>query len=75
MNTTHPSKNRRRMIPIVISLVGVFGLLASLVMLSQPQSVSANSGDLGSAVNKYPAINGTRIDSCNLCHTIQHSLP
>jgi hypothetical protein len=38
-------------------------------MLNQPQLVAANSGDLSNAVSKYPAINGTRLDACVLCHT------
>jgi hypothetical protein len=53
---------------VMIVLSGLV-LLATVVWLSHPATVSANSNDLASVDAKYPNIVGTRIDSCSLCHT------
>jgi hypothetical protein len=53
---------------VLIVLSGLV-LLATMVWLSHPAMVSANSNDLASVEAKYPNIVGTRLDSCSLCHT------
>ena len=54
---------------LVIIVLSSLVLLATLVWLSHPANVSANSNDMASVEAKYPNIVGTRIDSCSLCHT------
>jgi len=54
---------------LVMIVLSSLVLLATVVWLSHPATVSANSNDLASVESKYPNIVGTRIDSCSLCHT------
>jgi hypothetical protein len=58
---------------VLIVLSGLV-LLATLVWLSHPAIVSANSNDLASVEAKYPNIVGTRLDTCSLCHTAPPTL-
>ena len=50
-------------------ITGALILLAVMVALSKPQSGSAAPGDLSSAVSKYPILNGSSLQTCDLCHT------
>ena len=52
----------------LISTGGIL-LLVAVYALSGTHKVLANSSDIANARSKYPAITGTRIDSCSLCHT------
>jgi hypothetical protein len=40
-----------------------------LLYLLAPGEGKANSGYMATATGKYPAISGTKLGSCNLCHT------
>jgi hypothetical protein len=53
---------------IIIGLTSLV-ILVGLVWLAQPGAVSAAGTDLGYVRTRYPGMAGTRIDTCNLCHT------
>ncbi|HEY3345578.1 MAG TPA: DNRLRE domain-containing protein, partial [Anaerolineaceae bacterium] len=55
--------------PYLGSLIGIVSILAVLILVSKPQAVTASSGNLSSAVSLYPAISGSKLNSCDLCHT------
>ena len=61
--------DRITQIRLILSLVGMLTLPVIIIMLSKIETVRAKSDDLNSAIAKYPHINNTTIDSCNLCHT------
>lgn len=52
-----------------IFITGSLVLLVVVYTLSRTTGASANSNDLSNAVSAYPSINGTRLDTCTLCHT------
>lgn len=54
---------------LAIILAGMWVLMGVVYLLSQTEAVQATSGELSLATTRYPGINGTRIDSCSLCHT------
>jgi len=64
-----PFKLRTILKVLLLLSIGVGMIIAALVFLSNPTPVSANTGDLGSIKTKYPKIAGSRLDTCNLCHT------
>jgi cytochrome c5 len=45
-----------------------------VVMIVLPEPVLARSNDLTAAVSRYPQIDNTDLDSCNLCHGSSYSL-
>jgi beta-glucanase (GH16 family) len=69
MNPFSSESPKRKLLPYLGSLVGIVAILTVLILVNQPQAVTASSGNLSQAVSKYPAINGTKLDSCDLCHT------
>lgn len=54
---------------VVLIVLGVLILLTVMIASSKPQSGSAAPGDLSSAVSKYPILNGSGLQTCDLCHT------
>lgn len=54
---------------MMLIIAGVLVLLMVMIASSEPQSGSAAPGDLGSAVSKYPNLNGSSLQTCDLCHT------
>jgi len=59
----------RRMLPLFLTLIGGTALLTSLAMLANPAPVSASSEDYPTALERYPEVVGTRLQTCALCHT------
>ena len=59
-----PAGQYAKVVPILVMLVSVAMGVAYL-----PRATVAQQGDLNSATSRYPAILGSRIESCNLCHT------
>jgi len=59
-----PAGQYAKVVPILVMLVSVAIGVAYL-----PRATVAQQGDLNSATSRYPAILGSRIESCNLCHT------
>ena len=54
---------------ILLIVAGVLLLLTAMIASSKPQSGSAAPGDLSSIVSKYPILNGSSLQTCDLCHT------
>jgi hypothetical protein len=60
----------RKRTKLSIALVFLSGLIAvSLTMVNRPTHVLAEAADLALVRAQYPVMSGSRIDSCNLCHT------
>lgn len=54
---------------LVMVILGGLTVIYAFYILAAPQPVYAKSTDLDTAVGKYPSISGTRLESCNLCHS------
>ena len=52
---------------VVLILVALVSVAIGIAYLPRP--AVAQQGDLNSATSRYPAIAGSRIDDCLLCHT------
>jgi hypothetical protein len=53
----------------MLIISGALILLAVMIASTAPQIGSAAPTDLGNAAVKYPIINGSAIQTCDLCHT------
>jgi hypothetical protein len=53
----------------MLIIIGTLMLVTAMIVSTEPQSSSAAPGDLSSAVSKYPNINGSSLQTCDLCHT------
>ena len=54
---------------IMLIITGTLMLLAAMIASTKPQTASATPNDLGSAVANYPSLNGSSLQTCDLCHT------
>ncbi len=54
---------------IQIGVILVALLAAAIGVISLPRAIVAAGSDLNRVVARYPAVVGSRIDSCDLCHT------
>jgi hypothetical protein len=54
--------------PLHLISAGVLLMMAAVLWLSTPGQVTAAGSDLTNAVTQYPELDGTRLDSCDLCH-------
>jgi len=67
-------KTHRTTLQLTLLVMAILALAAGFVLTNHPAAVSANGGDLDKALAKFPSLLGTRLDSCNLCHTSGSSL-
>jgi hypothetical protein len=51
-----------------IGLISLLTLAGLASIIARPQFAKANSNDMGLAESKYPAMVGSRIDTCSFCH-------
>ena len=54
---------------LLFGVAGLFALVAGLIIFTIPRQVQAQPADLSNVVIQYPAVDGTRLDTCTLCHT------
>lgn len=62
-------KLRKVLNRMTVSFAGALALFIIMAIFSKPQSGLAAAGDLSSAVSKYPNLNGSILQTCDLCHT------
>ncbi len=63
------SKERlRNAIRLGLIAAGVLAVLSAILLSVAPQTASAAPDDLSRAVAKYPALSGTMLQQCTLCH-------
>ena len=55
--------------PIIFTVAGALLLLAAMIFSSKPETGSAAPADLSSIVAKYPILNLSSLQTCDLCHT------
>ena len=63
---SHAQQKRKA---FAISVLGSILLVIGFLSFTRLTSVSANTPDVNNVHNRYPAMVGSRIDSCSLCHT------
>ena len=56
------------------ALVGAVLIALGVLMIVLPEPVLARTNDLMVAVNRYPQIDNTNLDSCDLCHGTSYNL-
>jgi hypothetical protein len=62
--------SRKKFNGTVFVLMALFGIVAvaTIILFTRLTTTSAAPGDLASAEGRYPAMVGSRIDTCSLCH-------
>jgi hypothetical protein len=60
--------HKQKLWGLLVSFGGALALAVAMIAISTPQTVRAQPPDLASAISKYPNIDTTAIDSCDLCH-------
>ncbi len=69
MNAWFTMKTGRKLLPLALIVLGCLVTLVVFFMLNRPFPADASSGYLTNAESTYPNIKGTKLNSCNLCHT------
>jgi len=69
MNHLFIQKPRRKLIPLIIVSLASLAVFSGLYLSQQPIPAQAAGGDLTRVESKYPALVGTRLDTCSICHT------
>ena len=69
MNSNSSQRGSARRLPVLFMVMFSLILAGGLFWMSKATTATANFPDISLAENTYPAIVGSRIDSCSLCHT------
>ena len=64
---SHPI--RRKFLPVSFIAMGTLAVVVAVLAFGRTGVVNANSSDLNLFDGKYPKVVGSKIDSCDLCHT------
>jgi len=68
MNHLFIQKPRRKLIPLIIVSLASLAVFSGLYLSQQPVPAQAKGSDLTNVTTRYPALAGTRLESCDMCH-------
>jgi hypothetical protein len=64
-----PTRRARKILKIALFISISLGLVLVVLLLIRQPTVSADSVDIAAVEARYPNMAGSRIDTCDLCHT------